>query len=226
VFGKKELAGLKLFFRAGNDKQSGGNCASCHTAPHFTDFAFHNTGLTQHNYDQLHGNGAFNKLAIPGLARRNADYEAYLPATASHPRASSRFRSIPRADKPGYTDLGLWNVFANPDMPNPQDKLTALLCQQAKKHNVSPCNPESLLDMSIARFKTPGLRDLGHANPYMHTGQFDDLQQSVGFYIVSSALAKSGQLRNSDPALRAIRLTADDIEPLVAFLESLNEDYE
>lgn len=226
VFAKKELKGLKLFFSKGRQGQSGGNCASCHTAPHFSDFSFHNTGLIQHNYDNLHGAGVFMKLAIPELEKRNANYDAYLPATATHPTAVSRFRTTPEKNKPGYTDLGLWNIFANPDMPKPQKKLSAIMCSQAKSAGTTQCNNKTLLPLTIAAFKTPVLRDLGHSDPYMHTGQFFNLKQAVSFYITSSASAKTGHLRNADPALLHTFLSAKDIEPLVSFLKSLNEDYE
>ena len=220
VFAEKELQGLKLFFK--NDK---GNCASCHAAPHFSDFGFHNTGLTQNNYDALHGAGSYNQLAIPSLAERSKNHNAYLPATAKHPAAKSPFRTIAAKDKPGKTDLGLWNVYANPDMPAPQQKLREILCTQAKQTG-KQCDNESLLTSSIAAFKTPVLRDLGHSNPYMHTGQFADLAQAVRFYINSSALAKAKQLRNADTHIANINITEQDVAPMVAFLQSLNEDYE
>lgn len=226
VFGEKELLGMKLFFSPGDNEQHGGNCASCHTAPHFSDFSFHNTGLTQQNYDQLHGVDAFVNMNIPGLQKRNDNYNDYLPATEKHPQASSRFRSLPSKNHPGYTDLGLWNVFANPDMPEPQAKLKAILCKQVQYDTDNDCSDEKLLPMTVARFKTPVLRDLGHSSPYMHTGQFDSLQQSVAMYINSSGMAKAGRLRNADDALHHIHLTENDVENMVAFLKSLNEDYE
>lgn len=225
VFSAKELQGMKLFFNKGNDKKSGGNCASCHAAPHFSDFGFHNTGLVQQNYDELHGTGAFNKLLIPGLAERNKNHNAFLPATYKHPKATSRFRSIAAKNKPGFTDIGLWNVFANPDMPGPQQKLKDILCKQNTMANKS-CNNETLLKSAVAAFKTPVLRDLGHSNPYMHTGQFADLQQAVRFYILSSAQAKNNTLRNFENSLKEMNLTEKDVQPLVSFLKSLNEDYE
>ena len=225
VFAAKELQGMKLFFNRGNSKKSGGNCASCHSAPHFSDFGFHNTGLVQQNYDELHGTGAFNKLLIPTLAERNKNYNAFLPATSKHPTATSRFRSIAAKNKPGYTDIGLWNVFANPDMPGPQEKLKNILCKQNTTAN-KRCDNEALLNNAVAAFKTPVLRDLGHSNPYMHTGQFNDLQQAVRFYILSSAQAKNNMLRNSEKALKEINLTEKDITPLISFLQSLNEDYD
>lgn len=225
-FGNTELTGMKLFFNSGKQNQTGGNCASCHAAPHFSDFGFHNTGLTQHNYDNLHGSGEFMKLVIPGLKERNSDYDAYLPATTSHPDASSRFRSISGKNKPGYTDLGLWNVFANPDMPGPQEKLHKIICEQRNNKTSTPCSNQSLLPLTIAAFKTPVLRDLGHSSPYMHTGQHQTLEQAVSFYVTTASMAKTGQLRNSDKALQDINLGESDIEPLVLFLKSLNEDYQ
>ncbi len=226
VFERKELQGMKLFFKKGTAKSTGGNCVSCHAAPHFSDFGFHNTGLAQQNYDELHGQGAFKKLVIPGLMKRNKNHNEFLPATSKHKITTSRFRSIAAKDKPGYTDLGLWNIFANPDMPAPQKKLKNIMCLQNKAVDNTSCSTTVLLEKTIAAFKTPVLRDLGHSNPYMHTGKFINLQQVVQFYITSSAQAKNNNLRNSESALREINLSAKDVQPLVAFLKSLNEDYD
>jgi len=225
-FGEQELRGMKLFFSQGGSNTRGGNCAGCHAAPHFSDFGFHNTGLTQLNYDGLHGQGAFTKLDIPDLKHRKKNYDRYLPATTVHPKASSRFRSAVAKDKPGATDLGLWSVFANPDMPAPQAKLGKILCEQVRQQGIQDCNQQTLLTKTIAAFKTPVLRDLGHSFPYMHTGQINTLNEAASLYIASSALARAGQLRNTDPALQHINITGEDIEPLVAFLKSLNEDYD
>lgn len=226
LFSKQELKGMKLFFNKGRTNSSGGHCVSCHEAPHFSDFGFHNTGLVQHNYDALHGAGSFKKLMIPGLAKRNKNHNDFLPATAKHPSATSRFRTIAAKDKPGYTDLGLWNIFANPDMPAPQQKLKSIMCNQTTATKQHECSTTNLLNNTIAAFKTPVLRDLGHSNPYMHSGQFLDLPQAVRFYITSSALAKNNNLRNTEQNLKDINFTEKDVAPLVSFLKSLNEDYE
>ncbi len=229
-FGAQELAGLKMFLAeptalpaAQTELTIGkiGNCVACHTAPNFTDFRAHNTGTTQKEYDEIpgHGDGAFRNLAIPTLATRTA---ADLPATEQHPQASERFRAVPAAGTT-LTDLGLWNVFANPDMPMPQDKIRNILCEDEQ-----PCaaSQGELLNRAIARFKTPGLRDLGHSEPFMHNGQFDTLDDVIDFYIDISDQARAGTLRNGAPQLQGIALKSSDIAPLVAFLKSLNEDYQ
>ncbi len=223
AFTAEELTGMKLFFTRGSRKLRGGNCVSCHAAPDFSDFAFHNTGVSQVNYDAQHGRGAFGRLLIPDLGTRNQHYDKYLPVTASHPDANGRFRKPVNVDKPGDMDLGLWNVFANPDYPAPQANLLRILCRQ---HRDVACNTESLLPYTVAAFKTPVLRDPGHSNPYMHTGEFNALEDVVRFYISTSALVKSHQLHNADKELFDINLQQEDIAPLVAFLRALNEDYE
>lgn len=231
-FGPDELLGLKLFLAepasaspSPDDVSRGGvgNCLACHAAPTFTDFKLHNTGTAQTEYDTVHGNGQFARLAIPDLAERNAHPEFYLPATHEHPHYLEPFRAIPDTADPRLTDLGIWNIFANPDMPSTQATIRALLCQEQP----APCPSDSnLLPASIARFKTPGLRDLGHSAPYMHNGQFDRLEDVVAFYIDSANLARQGNLRNGAPALAGIILDRRDIANLTAFLKSLNEDYE
>jgi hypothetical protein len=231
-FGAVELAGLKMFLAepagipaSAPEIAAGkiGNCLACHAAPNFTDFKLHNTGTAQREYDLIHGAGQFSGLVIPNLAIRNANYDAYLPATETHPNASERFRAIPILADPTLTDLGVWNVFANPDIPAPQAKIRSILCDDQQP---CPLSDAILLDRSIARFKTPGLRDLGHSTPFMHTGQFDTLDNIIGFYLGVSAQARAGNLRNGDIQLQGIALTGADVASLVAFLKSLNEDYQ
>ena len=232
VFGAQELEGLKIFLAepsaippTGQELTAGkiGNCLACHAAPNFTDFKMHNTGTAQREYDTIHGSGAFMALIIPPLTGVGARIDNDLPATEQHPGASERFRSIPTAGTT-LTDLGVWNIFLNPDMPNPQAKIKAILCDDQV-----PCllSDADLLDRAIARFKTPGLRDLSHSAPYMHNGQFVTLDNIIGFYIGVSNQARAGTLRNGATQLQGIALNnPGDGASLVAFLRSLNEDYQ
>lgn len=118
-FGTSELAGLKMFLAepaalpaSSTEPATGkiGNCIACHAAPNFTDFKLHNTGTTQKEYDDIHGRGAFAALIIPNLAIRNGNYDAFLPATKTHPNALERFRAIPVLADPTLTDLGARNI--------------------------------------------------------------------------------------------------------------------
>jgi cytochrome c peroxidase len=229
AFGPQELLGMKIFFTqaryatnaARRPAHGIGNCITCHTAPDFTDFSFHNTGVAQAEYDAIHGAGAFAKLDIPDLAARNGDHDRWLPPSGKHPRARGPFLDIPAADKPGRTDLGLWNVFANPDQPVAQPALRRLLNGEAR-----PQPDEILLPRTVALFKTPSLRGLAFSGPYLHNGSKDTLEEVIEFYIRMSRLARDGKVRNAAPELSGILLKEDDIAPLVAFLRALNEDYE
>jgi cytochrome c peroxidase len=142
-FGSNELAGLEIFLTdqanlavATNLQQQGitagievGNCIACHTPPDFTDFLFHNNGAAQEEYDALHGADAFMALPVPGLETRQTNYNAYLPTTTNHPYATGNFETPPNTNNPEQADLGLWNVYANPDFPAPQAGLQQILPQ-------------------------------------------------------------------------------------------------
>jgi cytochrome c peroxidase len=225
AFGATELQGLLIFLTAAqgatDGSQHAGNCVSCHLLPDFTDFRFHNTGVSQEEYDAANGTGTFAQLVVPGLADRSANPDLYLPASANHPNASERFRHPPVAGSPQYADLGLWNVYLNGDMPNPQPNLNAFVCASA-----SNCAVDQGLATTIAQFKTPTLRDLEDSAPYFHNGSKAKFNDVVNFYINSSQLARQGLLRNAAVEFAAMSLSAADLNALVAFLKSLTEDYD
>jgi cytochrome c peroxidase len=228
-FGTQELAGMKIFFTRTNGatdlqrRTAGGigNCISCHLAPNFTDFSFHNTGVAQEEYDLIHGARAFAKLAVPDLEERNRRFDLFLPPTANHPHAAGPFLQIPTLANPGHTDLGLWNVFGNPDQPGVQPALRRLLVGEGKTEVDAV-----LLPRTVALFKTPGLRGLAFSDPYLHNGSKDTIEEVIDFYRNMSHLARAGKVRNAAPELSAIFLKEEDVAPLAAFLRSLNEDYE
>ncbi len=224
-FGPTEFAGLKIFLAAANGATDGsqhsGNCAACHFAPNFTDFRFHNTGVSQEEYDAANGAGAFAALAVPDLATRSADYDAYLPITTIHPSATERFRHAAVAGSPQYADLGLWNMYLNPDIPNPQANLSSVVCA-----NIQNCAVDQGLATTIAQFKTPTLRDLEDSAPYFHNGSKLTFTDVVTFYINSSQLARQGQLRNAPPEFQGMSISSSDVAALTAFLASLTEDYD
>ncbi len=224
-FGPLELQGLKTFFsQSGALAMPQGNCITCHTPPAFTDNIFHNTGVSQLEYDAIFGAGAFAALTIPDLTTRNANFDAYLPPSPAHPNATGMFRSPASSENPGFTDLGVWNVFANPDIPNPQTALTTILCGEFNLTD-SSCTPDAVLPMAIAFFKTPTVKDPGQSNPYMHNGSINTVEDVINFYANVSAMARAGQLTNASPELSNVFIGPNDVAPLTAFLNALNQDY-
>jgi len=121
----------------------------------FSDFVFHNNGVSQAEYDAANGSGTFMQLYIPDNVTRLASFGLYMPASANHPSAAEAFRHEAVAGSPQYADLGLWNVYLNPDMPNPQPNLKSFVCASGKD-----CSADHGLASTIAQFKTPVLRDL------------------------------------------------------------------
>ena len=221
-FEEIELKGLEIFFSKTATKEFGsGNCVSCHTPPHFTDFGLHNIGVTQIEYEAMHGPGSFFDLFIPTKKERDEKADFYLPATHMHPNRLGLFRRAASQDNINATDLGVWNILLNDDYPKPQNKLYKSICS----NNVDCSTPDKVLNHSVARFKTPSLRNLGHSAPYMHNGQISDLHAVISFYLSTSFNNRSGKIRNPDPELAKININPKDIEPLVRFLISLYEDY-
>lgn len=150
---------------------------------------------------------------------QNADL--YMPASANHPNASERFRHPAVAGNPQYADLGLWNVYLNPDIPNPQANLSLIVCAISAN-----CAVDQGLATTIAQFKTPTLRDLEDSAPYFHNGSKGKFDDVVNFYINSAQLARQGKLRNGAVEFAGMSLSVNDLNALVAFLKSLTEDYD
>lgn len=188
-FNAAALSGLKIFFNA-----EAGNCATCHAPPLFTDFSFHNKGVSQLDYDRVHGEGKFAALAIPGAANAR--------------RPSTQFRENPSREKPGEADLGFWNFV---------DLKTSPLRRAGE-------SDDAFLRRMIAAFKTPTLRNLAYTQPYFHDGSITTLEETLAEIIRLSEMARAGRVRESDEELAKIRISAAEIAPLAAFLNSLNED--
>jgi cytochrome c peroxidase len=230
AFVPTELLGLEVFLAEPNPalppSPAGGvgNCISCHPAPDFTDHLFHSTGAAQLEYDNVHGDGAFLALSVPELAARSANPFAYLPPSVANPTAQGRFRSAPTADDASLADLGLWNVYANADIPNPQAALQGVLCPSPQ--GTTDCSAGALLPKTLGLFKTPGLRDLDDSAPYLHNGTANDLAAVLTQYQKVSGLQRAGTLRNGDGRLAGMSLAPGDIAELEAFLHSLAEDYQ
>ena len=247
VFGPGELAGLQLFLAEPNSPAAGtqqappvpppgapvplapppgapaggvGNCIACHAPPAFTDFRFHNTGVSQLEYDAIFGPGAFAQLQIPSLTQRKK-LSSVLPASAKHPNNAGTFRAIPSADHPGQADLGLWNVYDNPDIPAPQKALKSLFATVFPK-----LKDDAILDRTIATFKTPGLRDPLDSQPYLHDGSRDNIGEVMQFYVQVSQMARNNLIRNADPELAGIALTPPQAQQLTMFLMALTEDFQ
>jgi cytochrome c peroxidase len=231
-FGALELQGLKVFFTQATSPPASlggaGNCIACHTPPAFTDNLFHNTAVAELEYDNIewHAFGGFANLAaaLPNLEDRNNNFDLYLPPTPNHPNASGRFRSPALVDHPNLADLGVWNIVGNPDLPNPQSALAQILCAEFNLTGDN-CTPDNLLPKTIGFFKTPSVRDTGQSAPYMHNGSLNTVPDVLDFYFTIPGEAAVNSFYNTSPEFKNVFINGDDLTPLNAFLNSLNEDY-
>ena len=67
-------------------------------------------------------------------------------------------------------------------------------------------------------FKTPGLRNVALTGPYMHNGSINTLRDVVQFY------NQGGQRREGiDTQMKPLHLSAEEVDQLIAFMESLTD---
>ena len=71
---------------------------------------------------------------------------------------------------------------------------------------------------NLGEFKTPTLRNIAQTAPYMHDGRFSTLAEVVQFY---SELNQEPALGHREETLIPLGLSPQDIDDLVAFLETL-----
>ena len=71
-------------------------------------------------------------------------------------------------------------------------------------------------------FKTPPLRNLARTDPYLHDGSAATLEDAIRAHMALAEAADSEQ-EGVDPLFGEINITDADIEPLVLFLQMLDE---
>lgn len=218
-FGDLELEGLKIFLRQGQ-------CAQCHTPPEFTDFKFHATGLSQLEYEQVHGSRTFSKINIPSQKERLSQPVNSFVATEKSPTYLGIFRKKPTKENSQFVDLGVWNIFLHPDKKSIESQVRETLCESLKISTCGLVSDEILLKKSIGMFKTPTLRSLGQSAPYFSNGISESLDSVLQVYMITAVMAQRGLLVNADETMKQIRIRPHHFGALKAFLESLDEDYE
>ncbi len=74
----------------------------------------------------------------------------------------------------------------------------------------------TLVEADRGRFRTPSLLETARTAPYMHNGTFTSLEDVVEFYDQGG-----GDVATKDDALKPLGLTSEEIQAIVAFLESM-----
>ena len=85
----------------------------------------------------------------------------------------------------------------------------------------------------VGKFKTPSLRDLLYTRPWMHNGLMDDLEGIISLYNSGMQVVnpteeekrKDPMYPVTDSLMKPLNLNLNELEALVAFLESLSGSY-
>ncbi|MBL0113937.1 MAG: cytochrome-c peroxidase [Saprospiraceae bacterium] len=97
-----------------------------------------------------------------------------------------------------------------------------------------PKNPELLeMDKGIKdtyAFRTASLRNLRFTAPYMHNGSFNSLKEVLEFYedmADGKSRLEEVTKQQFDPLISELKLSVKEMEPIISFLNSLNDaDYD
>jgi cytochrome c peroxidase len=164
-----------------------------------------------------HGKTTLNDTEKLGLALFNGKAKC----AACHPSAG---------DAPLFTDFTNDNI----GVPKNNDALNGLPIYAIDTSFIDRGLGATLDDAAFdGRFKVPTLRNVARTAPYMHNGFFKNLRDVVRFY--NSACAEGNPDGWSAPEVEAtrncselgdLRLTADEIDAIVSFLETLSDGYD
>lgn len=102
----------------------------------------------------------------------------------------------------------------------PQDVLYKHLSSDKGRYDVNPA-PET-----EHAFRTGTIRNVANTGPYMHNGVFKTLNEVIDFYDAGGGAGRGLKVTNQTLASDSLKLSADDKQCLIAFIQSLNEKIE
>ncbi len=190
-------------------------CNECHSGPNFSDSAFHNIG-------------------VPQLG-------SYIPTKAECPAGGwcdcvSDDTALPQNCLPLGARDGLRKLRANRfrrDSVWSDDVECRSHFQFHNMQNYAEAHPEecdgkikyyslTLDDSYEGAWRTPGLRDVAVTGPYMHNGMYGTLREVVEHYNLGGVHGRGGESNGTiDAKIKVLNLTSQEIDDLVAFLETL-----
>ncbi|MBP9151546.1 MAG: c-type cytochrome [Flavobacteriales bacterium] len=76
---------------------------------------------------------------------------------------------------------------------------------------------------NLYKFRTPTLRNLGVTGPYLHNGMLSTIREVVEF--MNDGVSQNGYVLSGmmDPDMKPLGLTSEEMDDIVAFLESLTD---
>jgi cytochrome c peroxidase len=126
--------------------------------------------------------------------------------------ATCHFLPIFNGVKPPYTNSEFEVI------GTPADTLYTAISADSGRYTIYP-SPQSL-----HAFRTPTLRNISKTAPYMHNGVFKNLNQVMEFYNNGGGVGHGLDVPNQTLSADSIGLSTDEIEAIVAFMKSLDEE--
>jgi cytochrome c peroxidase len=190
-------------------------CAECHSGPLFTDNLFHDIG-------------------VPQLG-------TYVPTTADCPAngwcdCASDDTSLPQNCLPIGARDGIRKLRANQfrrdsvwsDDEECQRHFSLHNQESYAEQHPTECDGRvkyysmPLTDELRGQWRTPSLRDVALTPPYMHNGMYKTLREVIVHYNKGGLHDLGGEsIGTIDSKIKVLNLTEQEIDDLVAFLESL-----
>lgn len=211
---------------------SKGKCIACHNGPEFTSAASHLQGENDEGglvermpMAKLNGNDAFTALYDNGFYNIGATPTLEdIGAGGVDPWGNPL--SFTRQEK--FRAGGLTQLAPDPFFTDPE---------KFEVNSGTPVDPNER-DAVDGSFKTPTLRNVELTGPYFHDGGKLTLRQVVEFYNRGGdrrdtysdgsnecdTTGYNDNCSNLDPDIESLDLSNDEIEDLVAFMESLTDD--
>ncbi|MBI3775341.1 MAG: cytochrome C peroxidase [Gammaproteobacteria bacterium] len=218
-FDSTALAGLNLFVNQGQ-------CVRCHAGPELTAASVRAAqggkrvirAMAMADGSALYDNGFYNTSVTPSTddaGRGDLNIN-------DQPLASSRqalFNSL-------GVDTIEFPILGGDSLPAQDEDTGAPVCNDSNANGV--CDPDEAILPAFQRvavdgaFKTPGLRNSELTGPYFHNGGMATLRQVVQFYNRGGNFCRFN-LRDLDPAIAPLGMSAAQEEELVAFLVALTD---
>ncbi len=190
-------------------------CAECHSGPLFTDNQFHNIGIPQLGTyvpttaecpangwcDCVSSDSSLPQNCLPIGAR-----DGMRKLQANRFRRDSTWSDDEECRRHFTLHTQVTYAEAHPDE-----------CDGRVKYYSMP-----LTDDLRGQWKTPGLRDVALTPPYMHNGMYKTLREVIVHYNKGGIHDLGGEsIGTIDQKIKALNLTDQEIDDLVAFLETL-----
>ena len=134
-----------------------------------------------------------------------------------------------RGAHPLFTDFSYDNIGVPANPANPFYSMNKSINPHGRSYADKGLGTTTRNQKQDGKFKVPTLRNIAQTAPYMHNGIFTTLREVIDFYNTRDVDKKwpAPELNNNvnTEELGDLKLSKNEIDDLVAFLNTLNDGY-